>query len=448
MTRTRAATAQGLRPCGPDGPVPTAFVAARFRRYGSETVGGWASPILSAHRRSAAAPSLRDGALGAEPLLRAFTLIELLVVLGIILLLAAMLMPMVNGAKRASERSATQVIMHKVDTAVRLFRSEIGAYPYQRDYADIDGGVPWDNRLNYNIGTNIDTVTDLPNVRIDAADAEAQYTYLTKGSPRAEDLVGPPAASVFAFRRADIHPNYYWTGSSTINIRDNTNTSYPTNPNDRLAMAAMLNRMAGELARLEVFAGNVDVTGVRIADQKTATGTFLSLGRDNSGSKLLPKVGGTAGGVIKSDTKPGWANDYLHGELERRYRDGARILDAYGKPLLYFAQVHEGSRFVRTYMFLSVIYSCDLRTYGLQRHGRATLAPIDPLTNAALAADPPALPDPAHPRHSDRRTYAAPGFENDIELWSAGPDRQFHWMRDDARNNDNISLAPYDKGLP
>jgi hypothetical protein len=62
----RQASAQGLRPCGPYGPVPTAFVAARFRRCRSETVGGWASPIVSAHRRSAAAPALRDGAPGPE----------------------------------------------------------------------------------------------------------------------------------------------------------------------------------------------------------------------------------------------------------------------------------------------------------------------------------------------------------------------------------------------
>jgi hypothetical protein len=68
-------TAQGLRPRGPDGPAPTAFIPARFRRSRSETVGGWASPIVSAHRHSAAAPSLRDGAPGPELLRSAMTAI-------------------------------------------------------------------------------------------------------------------------------------------------------------------------------------------------------------------------------------------------------------------------------------------------------------------------------------------------------------------------------------
>jgi hypothetical protein len=35
---------------------PPAFVATRFRRYRSETVDGWATPIVSVHRCLAAAP--------------------------------------------------------------------------------------------------------------------------------------------------------------------------------------------------------------------------------------------------------------------------------------------------------------------------------------------------------------------------------------------------------
>ena len=109
--------------------------------------------------------------------------------------------------------------------------------------------------------------------------------------------------------------------------------------------------------------------------------------------------------------------------------------------------MHEGGRFARTYMFQSVVYSCDLRTYGLHRRGRIALAPIDPLSGTALAATT-GLPDPGNLRHSDRRTYAAPGYEGDFELWSAGPDREFDWMRDDPRNVDNIPCAAYDKALP
>lgn len=357
----------------------------------------------------------------------AFTLMELLIVMGILSLLASMLMPMLGLAKRSANRTATQAVMHKVDTAVRLFRSEMGVYPYQLSYAD-----PWSNRLFYSLGTTIDP-TDLGNLQTDAATAEAKYAYYTakdaSSGDQVENLAGPPAVSVFAFRRADIHP--IWSGST--NQRDSTD-----NPNDRLAMAVVLNRMAGELARLEVFAGNVDVTGLKIADAKTSTGAPYFSGRDNSGSKLLTSP--------QSAGKAGWADNYLRGELEKRYQQGEAIIDAYGKPLVFISQIHEGARFSRTYMFKSVVYQCDLRTYGLHRRCRTGLARIDPLTGATLSASA-GLPDPAVPTHSDRRTYAATGYESDIEIWSAGPDRAFAWMRDDAANRDNIACAPYDKAL-
>ena len=57
------------------------------------------------------------------------------------------------------------------------------------------------------------------------------------------------------------------------------------------------------------------------------------------------------------------------------------------------------------------------------------------------------LPDPAHLRHSDITTYAAPGFENEFELWSSGDDGRFDRMRDAQVNRDNIPLEPYEKGI-
>jgi hypothetical protein len=198
--------------------------------------------------------------------------------------------------------------------------------------------------------------------------------------------------------------------------------------------------MAAELARVEVFAGNPEVKGLRLDDIRDPAGVLVSTGRDNSATSLLATPASAA--------KPGFADDYLLGEVEKRYRNGDTMLDAWGMPLILVSQVHEGARFARTYLFRSVIYSCNLRKYSLHRRGRTVLAEVDPLTGAALPANPPALPDPADLRNSDRRVYAAPGFEVDFELWSAGPDRQFAWMRGDARNRDNVPLSAYDKALP
>lgn len=369
---------------------------------------------------------------------RAFTLLELLVVIGIVAVLAGMLMPMVAISQRSSKRTATLTVLHKVDTAVRLFRSEIGAFPYQLDDTD-----PFRNHLGYQIGTAI-TPANLTKVAADARAAEAQYAYTTTSHVEG-------GVTAFGFRKSNIKPLWVggtdrrdaatgsqcWNGSATV---------WRTNPQERLATAATLNRMAGELARLEIFAGNVDVAGLVVPNGVSAAGTPLSpsIGFDRSGSLLLP------GAAATSRSCPGFASDYLHGELDGRYRDSAnwQILDAYGKPLVYVSRIHNGGRFNRVTMFGSVIQTLDLREYGLQRRGRTGLAPIDPETGKALVAHPDRLPDPANLQHSDRRSYAARGFEYDFELWSAGPDQGFDWMRNSSSNRDNIPCVAYDRSLP
>lgn len=380
-----------------------------------------------------------------------FTLIELLVVMGVLALLATMLMPMLMTAQRSAKRSATQAVMNKVETSVRLFRGETGAFPYVLDYAD-----PRQNYLGYNIGTTIATA-DLAKVQADANAAEAKYSYDCTG------MAENPPYTVFTYRRSNVRPLWLKVGGVWTDLRDApAGTSYDTwnkrtNPNERLATAATLNRMAGELARLEIFAGNVDVAGLVVANGVDGNGAPLSpsIGKDNSGTLLLPA------GAATSRAKPGWAEDYLLGELEARYRDTAadnlngnwRILDAYGNPLVYVAQVHEGGRFCRVNMFASVVQTLRLRDYGLQRRGRIGLGvvdasgnPLDPETNLPLATTP-GLPDLANRMRSDRRLYASPGYEYDIELWSAGPDKAFDWMRDGTVNRDNIPCGPYDRAL-
>lgn len=360
----------------------------------------------------------------------AFTLVEMLVVLGILALLMGMLMPILMIAQRAARKSATMSVMHKTDTALRLFKNDMGVYPYQRNYADIDAGEAWTNRLAYHLGTEI-ALTDIQKLQADAAAVAAKYTYDCTGAGGTTENA---PVSVHAFRKSDIHPTWQWNGGM--------NTWVVNGPGDtsKMAQAVILNRMAQERARLAVFSGNPEVTGLRIADARTPLGALYAAGRDNSATKILT--------TNQSGTKPGWADDYLKGELEKRFRDGDAILDAYRRPLIYICQITEGTRHVRSYIFHSGIYSLDVRLYGLQRSGRKVLSATDPLTGVDLVADPPALPDPANLRRSDRRLYAAPGYEAEYELWSAGPDRQFGWMRDDRRNQDNLPLIQYDKALP
>jgi hypothetical protein len=57
------------------------------------------------------------------------------------------------------------------------------------------------------------------------------------------------------------------------------------------------------------------------------------------------------------------------------------------------------------------------------------------------------LPDPSDLMHSDMRFWAPPGYELEFELWSAGPDGQMSWWRNDPANADNIPCEPYNRGI-
>ena len=59
----------------------------------------------------------------------AFTLIELLMVVSIIALLAGMATPILMTAKNSAARNATKATFGKLDAALRLFKTEAGAYP-------------------------------------------------------------------------------------------------------------------------------------------------------------------------------------------------------------------------------------------------------------------------------------------------------------------------------
>jgi prepilin-type N-terminal cleavage/methylation domain-containing protein len=393
---------------------------------------------------------------------RAFTLIELLVVIAIITVLMSMAMPVLSIASRSAKRSATQVVMSKVDTALRLFRTESGCLPYQQTYADTASGQHPDNDLYRRLGRVIERV-DLQRVRADADTAAACYAYDCtdpvdpSGVPKEPADLVSLAVRPHVFRVSDVKPAagsferggginnggglvWSYTGGTWVPAWT-TGGWYNTLAMTKTAAAVMLNRMAGERARLAVFSGNPHVTGCCIAPTIAPDGSVYQAGRDNSAAQLIS-------GVPQSDAAPGWCNDYLEGQLEPAALSGDRILDAWGKPLAYVCQVTEGVRgHANGTIFLTPIMQLDSRAYGLARTGRKLLVAVDPISGKPTPADPPALADVANLGHSDRRAYASPGFEAVFELWSSGPDGVMDWMRDAVANRDNIGLERYDATL-
>lgn len=385
--------------------------------------------------------NIRRGPPSASAVREAFTLIEVLVVLSIIAILASMAMPILTVAQRAAKRSATESVMRKCDTALKLFRLETGTYPFQRNYADVDANERPDNRLYFHLGTTLSSGDQLK-LQADADTAAAQYAYdctPASGTGDAVEPTGAPKLGAHAFRRSDVKPGTRMAAWSK-------NGTWPwelqgafNDTRAQMATALVLNRMGRERARRAVHAGNVDMMGCRMANSYHPLGTLYATGRDLSGSKILA--------TAQTDAKPGWASDYLAGELERRYIDGEAVLDANKRPLVYVCQVVEGMRSSGGLIFDAAAVQLNSRDFGLARQGRRSLAVRDPITGADLAADGAALPDPANRMHSDRRIYAPPKMEHEFELWSVGGDGRLGWMRDDPRNTDNIPLLPYDKGL-
>lgn len=368
-----------------------------------------------------------------------FTLIELMMVIAILSILSVMAMPVLSVAQRLAKRSATEAVMRKCDTALRLFRLETGTYPYQADYADLDNGEQPTNRLYFHLGTTL-TPADFLKLKTDIDTAAAQYTYdctPAGGSGDAEEPTAAPRLGPHAFVSTDVKPGVAWA------FNNHSNTwilpSSVTGSRARMATAAILNRMARERARRAILAGHTAITGCSMTDALRPDGNVYITGRDLSATPLLTNPASSA--------QPGWGADYLYGELEARYIDGDTVLDAYRRPLVYVGQVIEGMRSSGGFLFDAAAVPIDSREYGLARSGRRSLALIDPFTGEPLQADGAALPDPTRRMHSDRRSYAAPGHETTFELWSMGASGRMGWMRDDPRNGDNIPLLPYDKGL-
>jgi type II secretory pathway pseudopilin PulG len=354
---------------------------------------------------------------------RAFTVIEVLVVLCILILLSGLLMPMLSAVQRTGKRTRTEVVLHKVDAALRQFHAEYGVYPYQNAYPNLDAGesfldVP--NHLAYHLGTDI-SASDQQHVLQDMDSASNAYCEENTAS----------------------HLLYLASDDSDANH------------------AVLLNRMARQRARLSVLSGNLSLTGARFTSIPAATAI-------NRTSDLVSTASLSA-------ARPGWARDFLEHEIDSHFIDQATgsIRDDYGTPLVYLAQLVPGMNGSCDIIGGEQLSPFDSRRMGLGVQafsaasdnpvasalisqnrllllysGRIRLSRTDAGDGLPVPVIPPYLESDQDLLHSDMRYYCAPGFESEFELWSAGPDRRFSWMRDDPANRDNLAMLPYSSGLP
>ena len=176
---------------------------------------------------------------------------------------------------------------------------------------------------------------------------------------------------------------------------------------DKTRLATLLNRLASERACVAVLGGN---TGI------------LRTVPDGGG----PWKDGSA--VLDNPKSRGWCDDYLGGQLRRAEytldKAGVpdAIVDPYGGALVYVHAVRNG---VVGTLHQDVEGPLMADWFALQAGTRS-------LTTS---------------RASDIRPHAARQHLAGYELWSAGEDRRFHALRDDAANRDNLAAVDWQRGL-
>lgn len=359
------------------------------------------------------------------PTERGFTLIELLVVISIMSILMGMALPSLSLIRKFGREAETRGAMGRVDTALRLFRSDWGVYPAQHTYPQLAGGTGYDNRLFYHLGTDIAPV-DRTNILADADRAAAKFNYVRGGSQPSSLTYTPAVMEDVVQDKRDV-------------------------------CAALANRMAMEQVRLALLAGITDQRGPVISDD---AGNVVA---DKRGSRVL------AGGEAASETNPGWASDYLGGDIAPHLVDGERVLDAWGRPLIYICRVIPGIQGTSARIYGALTTVTDHKRFGmgpigfdptlgpgpqlaasrplLLYNGRVRLSPTDAGDGLPTPSHSSYLPDAGDLMGSDLRYYAAPGFEDEFELWSAGPRGQFDYRRDHEVNRDNIAAGDYLRGI-
>lgn len=382
--------------------------------------------------------------------LAGFTLIELLVVMGILSLLMGMMMPMYGIVRKSSMKSRTQAIIKKTETALRLFKTDWGIYPYQQDYPDMSSGGLFTNRLHYQVGTDM-ADADRVKVVADMDAAGGKYAYacsVTNQWGGALFTEGTqPSPCTFRYSTAYVpFWNNFIAGSDVAG-----------QPGQNYGVLIVLNQAAQEQARMAMVAGDINLRGPVICNSPT------SVGQNMSNVSVL--------GSPQSSANPGMAVDYLQGDIEAAYLSGDAILDAWKRPLVYIGQNVTGMQGLGGGVLGFAVPCYDSRLMGLGSvgfdpttgpgqgllsggrpmllyGGRVRLSKVD----AGDALGPPpsdatSFPDAQDLRHSDVRYYAGPGYETEFELWSAGDDGHFEYMRDDPANQDNVSALDYNRDL-
>lgn len=324
-------------------------------------------------------------------------MIELLVVVLIIGVLAGMLMPVLGLVRRSANRTNTENLLRKAETALTAFHRDVRSFPYCVPTFAADGS--WSNDLGRRLARDM-TMDESEDLKDDLAAIKAAYA-----------MGIPPAANGSCY-------------ISPAMIRTERGYADWSDPNlDGIRGA--LSRALVERASVALLAGN---TGIQ---RTVAPG--VAHGPWTLGAAVLstPKSRGFGADYFGGDLQPQELIKVFDATANADLAEGLK--DAFGTPLLYINPSVNG-------ILNHPIQFSFSDESNSQRHPAATIDPVRyilrPLGRTATLTIA-----------SDIRTTALEQFIFSYEIWSAGSDKRFAPLRNDPSNRDNISATRFAKGL-
>ena len=316
-----------------------------------------------------------------------FTLVELMVVLGIITVLAALIIPMVNVGGRERDRTVNVGILNTVDNALKIFRSrnDFGIKPAWLESDDPD---KYGNHLYFRLANPM------------------SLEQKVKFKDHLKDLVDNirtryPITIVDPYRGSISLGGWSNSYDTWINVQ-----SWNQSPRWRY-----YNRMLPELRQRDKY----------LLQGKYFTSDII--GMNDIGKEYIGE----------------WENS--SGEKQ------ASILDVHGNPIVYAYKFdpgvkeknYSGNSKARSFKGLPDPATLDVNDLidedtvyiEILRNGRLTITDTD--FDGSIEEEW---------QLSDIRTHAVESFELKHELWSAGPDGLFHAIRGEQVNFDNITIHP------
>lgn len=316
-----------------------------------------------------------------------FTLVELMVVLGIIIVLAALIIPMVNVGGRERDRTVNVGILNTVDNALKIFQSRNG-FGIKPAWLETDDPEAFGNHLYFRLANPM------------------SIEQKTKFKDHLKDLVDNirtrhPITIVDPYRGAISLGGWSNSHDEKIDVK-----SWNQSPRWRYYNNALKELKLRDKYLLQGEYFTSDIIGMNDIGKE-----FIGEWENSSGDKRKSILDAHGNPII-------YAYKFDPGIKEKNYSGNSKARNFKG--IADTTTLNADDLIDEDTVFIDVV-----------RSGRLTITDTD--FDGSIEEEW---------QLSDIRTHAIESFELKHELWSAGPDGLFHAIRGESVNYDNVTIDP------